>query len=161
MCAHACSQDTRTHPATPGLLVGIYISYAHHRQLLPSLCPPVQAKLQLRRFLDGALSKELELPGIGSIGGFSGSHKQSEMFFTFTGFTEPGATYRWVYEVPSICWHFKSVRRLCTAKGHRLLGRVACERCAAAWGWERPCRLDWDKGGWPRRASCQHGQMQA
>jgi prolyl oligopeptidase len=57
----------------------------------------VQAKLQLHRFGDGGVSKELELPGIGSIGGFSGSHKHSHMFFTFTGFTEPGATYRYRY----------------------------------------------------------------
>ena len=66
---------------------------------MPAPLPPhfpsaVQAKLQLRSFADGALRKELELPGPGSIGGFSGNHRHSDMFFTFTGFTEPGATFR-------------------------------------------------------------------
>lgn len=57
-------------------------------------CAVVQAKLQLHRFGDGSVAREVELPGVGSIGGFSGSHKHSDMFFTFTGFTEPGATFR-------------------------------------------------------------------
>lgn len=55
----------------------------------------VKAKLQLHRFSDGTVSKELPLPGVVSIGGFSGSHKHSTMFVTLTGFTEPGATYRY------------------------------------------------------------------
>lgn len=38
--------------------------------------------------------RPLEMPGLGSVSGFSGSHKHTEIFFTFTGFTEPGATYR-------------------------------------------------------------------
>ena len=37
----------------------------------------------------------LPLPGIGSVAGFSGRRQDSEFFFTFTGFTEPGALYRW------------------------------------------------------------------
>lgn len=33
--------------------------------------------------------RPLEMPGLGSVSGFSGSHKHTEIFFTFTGFTEP------------------------------------------------------------------------
>jgi prolyl oligopeptidase len=54
----------------------------------------VKSSLQLRKFSTGEVIKELELPGIGSVGGFSGSRKQSEFFFSFTSFTEPGAQYR-------------------------------------------------------------------
>lgn len=62
--------------------------------LFSSTPPPLQAKLQLRNFADGSLRKDLPLPGVGSIGGFSGNYKHSEMLFTFVGFTEPGATYK-------------------------------------------------------------------
>ncbi|KAG7670094.1 putative Prolyl endopeptidase [Nannochloris sp. 'desiccata'] len=54
----------------------------------------VKSSLQLRKFSTGEIIKELQLPGIGSVGGFSGSRKFSEFFFSFTGFTEPGAQYR-------------------------------------------------------------------
>lgn len=54
----------------------------------------VKSELQLRSFASGELTRELPLPGIGSVGGFSGNHKSSEFFFSFVGFTEPGAQYR-------------------------------------------------------------------
>ncbi len=44
--------------------------------------------------LDGKLIREVKLPGIGSAGGFGGHRHDSETFYTFTGFTEPGAIYR-------------------------------------------------------------------
>ena len=44
--------------------------------------------------LDGKLIREVKLPGIGSAGGFGGHRHDTETFFTFTGFTEPGAIYR-------------------------------------------------------------------
>ena len=53
----------------------------------------VKSVLQLRKFSTGEVVKELPLPGIGSVAGFSGDHKYSEFFFSFTGFTEPGAQY--------------------------------------------------------------------
>lgn len=44
--------------------------------------------------LDGKLIREVKLPGIGSAGGFGGHRHDTETFYTFTGFTEPGAIYR-------------------------------------------------------------------
>lgn len=43
---------------------------------------------------DGNLLRTLDLPGIGSAGGFSGRRDDTHTFYGFTGFTEPGATYR-------------------------------------------------------------------
>jgi prolyl oligopeptidase len=44
---------------------------------------------------DGKLIRELELPGIGSVGGFGGRRKDKETYYSFTSFTEPGAIYRY------------------------------------------------------------------
>ncbi|KAI8465889.1 MAG: prolyl oligopeptidase [Monoraphidium minutum] len=54
----------------------------------------VRGALALHRLSDGGLVREVELPGIGSIGGFSGSRKGTEFFYSFQSFVEPGATYR-------------------------------------------------------------------
>ncbi len=37
---------------------------------------------------------DVQLPGIGSVTGFSGDHKATEFFLSFASFTEPGATFR-------------------------------------------------------------------
>ncbi|KIZ07661.1 prolyl endopeptidase [Monoraphidium neglectum] len=54
----------------------------------------VRGTLALHRLSDGGLVTDFALPGIGSIGGFSGSRKGTEFFFSFQSFVEPGATYR-------------------------------------------------------------------
>ena len=38
----------------------------------------VVSRLQLRRWADGSLVKELSMPGLGSVAGFSGTHKHTE-----------------------------------------------------------------------------------
>lgn len=45
--------------------------------------------------LNGALVREVELPGIGSAGGFGGKRYDTETFYTFTGFTTPNTIYRY------------------------------------------------------------------
>lgn len=42
----------------------------------------------------GSLIRTLELPGIGSVGGFGGRKDDTETYYGFTSFTEPGATYQ-------------------------------------------------------------------
>ncbi|HEX2673680.1 MAG TPA: hypothetical protein VHM25_22535, partial [Polyangiaceae bacterium] len=49
--------------------------------------------------LDGALERELPLPGIGSAGGFSGKRRDRETYFWYTGFAVP--TEIWKLEVQS------------------------------------------------------------
>ncbi len=43
---------------------------------------------------DGALVRELELPGIGTAAGFGGKRSDMETFYSFSSFTVPGTIYR-------------------------------------------------------------------
>ena len=54
------------------------------------------ARSQVKIFnLDGSLDREVELPGIGSVGGFGGKRKDTETFYTFTNATTPSTIYRY------------------------------------------------------------------
>lgn len=46
---------------------------------------------------DGSGMKEVELPGIGSAGGFGGERGDTFSFYTFTSFTDPGTIYKYDY----------------------------------------------------------------
>eukprot|EP00878_Enallax_costatus_P029867 GHUV01032432.1.p1 GENE.GHUV01032432.1~~GHUV01032432.1.p1 ORF type:complete len:735 (+),score=227.44 GHUV01032432.1:207-2411(+) len=54
----------------------------------------VKGALARHKLSTGELVQEFDLPGIGSVGGFSGNRKSKEFFFSFTSFVEPGSTYR-------------------------------------------------------------------
>jgi prolyl oligopeptidase len=57
------------------------------------------AHAQVRQFgLDGKLLRELELPGLGTVAGFTGRCKDRETFYGFTGYTTPGTIYRYDLE---------------------------------------------------------------
>ncbi len=45
--------------------------------------------------LDGQLVREVELPGIGSVGGFGGKRNETETFYGFASFTVPGRIYHY------------------------------------------------------------------
>jgi prolyl oligopeptidase len=49
--------------------------------------------------LGGRLVREVELPGLGSAGGFGGKRSDTETFYTFTSYTVPGRIYR--YDLPT------------------------------------------------------------
>lgn len=54
------------------------------------------AHSQIKIFdLKGAFIREVELPGLGSAGGFGGKRHDTETFYTFTSFTIPGTIYRY------------------------------------------------------------------
>ena len=54
------------------------------------------AHSQIKIFsLAGKYRSEVELPGIGSAGGFGGKRKDTETFYSFTSFTTPGTIYRY------------------------------------------------------------------
>jgi prolyl oligopeptidase len=45
--------------------------------------------------LDGSFDRVVELPGLGSAGGFGGKRYDTETFYTFTSFTTPATIYRY------------------------------------------------------------------
>ncbi len=54
------------------------------------------AKTAVRVYdLDGNLVREVALPGVGSARGFGGHADSPETFYSFSGFTQPGAIYRY------------------------------------------------------------------
>ncbi len=61
------------------------------------LCDCLQdAKSRVKRFgLDGTPRGDVELPGIGSAGGFDGKRSDTETFYTFTSFAAPPTVYRY------------------------------------------------------------------
>lgn len=54
----------------------------------------VVSQLELRDLQSGAIKKQLPMPGLGSVASFSGRLEDTQLFFLFTGFTEPGAIYQ-------------------------------------------------------------------
>ncbi|MEH2377628.1 MAG: prolyl oligopeptidase family serine peptidase [Nostoc sp.] len=54
------------------------------------------AHSQIKIFdLKGAFVREVELPGLGSAGGFGGKRHDTETFYIYTSFTAPGTIYRY------------------------------------------------------------------
>ncbi|GAA6616039.1 prolyl oligopeptidase family serine peptidase [Scytonema sp. NUACC26] len=54
------------------------------------------ARTQVKIFeMTGSFVREVELPGIGSAGGFGGKRNDTETFYSFTSFTAPGTIYRY------------------------------------------------------------------
>ncbi|MCW5313168.1 prolyl oligopeptidase family serine peptidase [Nostoc sp. KVJ3] len=54
------------------------------------------AHSQIKIFdLKGTFIREVELPGLGSAGGFGGKRHDTETFYNYTSFTTPGTTYRY------------------------------------------------------------------
>jgi len=49
--------------------------------------------------LDGAFERPVDLPGLGSAGGFGGKRAQAETFYSFTSYTSPTTIYR--YDIPT------------------------------------------------------------
>ena len=45
--------------------------------------------------LDGKFVRDVELPGIGTAGGFGGKRDDTETFYTFTSFATPPSIYRY------------------------------------------------------------------
>lgn len=56
----------------------------------------VDVKSQIKQFdLNGKLEREIELPGIGSAGGFNGKQEDKEVYYTFTSFTYPTTIFKY------------------------------------------------------------------
>ncbi|BAZ08256.1 prolyl oligopeptidase [Calothrix sp. NIES-4071] len=54
------------------------------------------ARSQIKIFdINGKFVRDVQLPGIGSVGGFAGKRTDTETFYSFTSFTAPGIIYRY------------------------------------------------------------------
>ena len=71
----------------------------------------VDAVSKIKQFdYDGNLIREVELPGVGSAGGFGGEKEDTELYYTFTNYITPGSIYKYdpkegvseVYNTPKI-----------------------------------------------------------
>ena len=62
--------------------------------LIPSYLKDAHAMVRVFR-TDGSHVRDVELPGIGSVGGFGGKRTDKETFYSFTGFTMPTTIYRY------------------------------------------------------------------
>ncbi|KSA12947.1 prolyl oligopeptidase family serine peptidase [Maribacter dokdonensis] len=47
---------------------------------------------------EGKLIREVELPGLGSVGGFGGEKEDKELYFSFTNYNTPGSTFKYNVE---------------------------------------------------------------
>ena len=56
----------------------------------------IDAKSAIKQYdLEGNFEKDIELPGIGSAGGFGGRYDDKEIYYTFTSFTFPSTIYKY------------------------------------------------------------------
>ena len=71
----------------------------------------VDVKTQVKQFdLNGKLEREIELPGIGTAGGFSAKHDDKDLYYSFTSFTYPTTIFKYniasgkseLYERPKV-----------------------------------------------------------
>ncbi|RKD92738.1 prolyl oligopeptidase family serine peptidase [Mangrovibacterium diazotrophicum] len=56
---------------------------------------------------DGKLDYELQLPGIGTVGEFTGEKDETESFFSYTSFNTPGEIYQYNYETKEMKLYFR------------------------------------------------------
>ena len=59
----------------------------------------VDAVSQIKQYdYDGELVRDVELPGIGSVGGFGTKKEEKELYYTFTNYVTPGSIYKYNIE---------------------------------------------------------------
>ncbi len=76
-----------------GKLVANYMSDAH-------------SKVEVYSY-DGVLDHEVQLPGIGTVGGFSGKKNENEAFYGYTSFNTPGEIYKYDFATNKSTLHFR------------------------------------------------------
>jgi len=56
---------------------------------------------------DGVLDREIQLPGIGTVGGFSGKKDDTMAFYSYTSFNTPGEVYKYDFTTNQSSLHFR------------------------------------------------------
>lgn len=57
--------------------------------------------------VDGNFDYQLQLPGLGTVGGFSGTKDDAQSFFSYTSFTTPGEIYEYNFETKEMKLYFR------------------------------------------------------
>jgi len=78
-------------PEAPETLEGVNIL---NNQLIADYLKDAHTQIKIFS-LEGAFVREIELPGIGSAGGFGGKRYDTETFYSYTSFTAPNTIYRY------------------------------------------------------------------
>jgi prolyl oligopeptidase len=78
-------------PESPNRLVGVNMV---NNQLIATYLKDAHSQVKIYG-TDGALVRDVELPGIGSVSGFGGKRQETETFYAFTSFTRPTTIYRY------------------------------------------------------------------
>ena len=78
-------------PETEDTLRGISLL---NNQFVASYLKDARTQIKILN-LDGSFVREVELPGIGSAGGFDGKRHDTETFYAYTSFTTPTTIYRY------------------------------------------------------------------
>ena len=96
LIAIALNQPNRDHwqtviPETNSTLRGINLL---NNQFVANYLEDARSQLKIYD-LQGDFVREVELPGIGSAGGFSGKRADTETFYTYNSFTTPATIYRY------------------------------------------------------------------
>lgn len=91
----AININTKTHteiiPEAPETLEGVNIL---NNQFIADYLKDAHTQMKIFN-LDGSFVREIELPGIGSAGGFGGKRYDTETFYSYTSFTAPNTIYRY------------------------------------------------------------------
>ncbi|MGB5899906.1 MAG: prolyl oligopeptidase family serine peptidase, partial [Geitlerinemataceae cyanobacterium] len=84
-------EPTEIIPQTDDVLEGVGVL---NNQFITSYLKDARSQVKIFH-LDGSFVREVNLPGIGSVGGFGGKRHDTETFYSFTGFTAPRTIYRY------------------------------------------------------------------
>jgi prolyl oligopeptidase len=74
------------------------VSVMANNKLVLTYLKDAHSVVQVHDFKNGEMLSEVTLPGIGSASGFGGRRTDTETFYSFTGYTVPGTTYRFDVE---------------------------------------------------------------
>jgi prolyl oligopeptidase len=113
----------------------------------------VDAVSQVKQYqYDGSLVREVKLPGIGNVGGFSAKEKEKTLYYSFTNYTTPGSIYLYnikegtseVYRKPDIKFNsddFESKQIFYTSKDGTKIPMIISHRKGLALDGENPTIL--------------------
>ena len=78
-------------PQTPETLGNVGLL---NNQFVASYLKDAHSQIKIYN-LNGSLVRDVQLPGLGTVGGFAGKRSDTETFFSYTSFTEPNTIYRY------------------------------------------------------------------